>query len=193
MNYFDESSPSIEFDLNQSRESAATLSKSINSANQRSFNSIAASSALQSTASSSKAVLAALRALQDKIRRLEIEKAQALDDAAQLRSQLKSQEIEANHLKERDVLQSQRTLQEARLLYEKVLSEKTEMETKLRTLDRQNEELTQELTELTNQNRLLEEQKTSASNRLSELQAQVQHIELELQQSQQKEKGYYFS
>lgn len=47
--------------------------------------------ASNTSASSSKAVLAALRALQDKIRRLEQERGAALDEAAQLRHQLQTQ------------------------------------------------------------------------------------------------------
>ena len=43
--------------------------------------------------SSSKAVLAALRALQDKIRRLESERSQALDEATDLRQKIKTLDI----------------------------------------------------------------------------------------------------
>ena len=51
-------------------------------------------SAVGSTATgSSKAVLAALRALQDKIRRLESERAQALDENAELKQLIKQHEI----------------------------------------------------------------------------------------------------
>jgi septal ring factor EnvC (AmiA/AmiB activator) len=58
------------------------------------------------SASSSKAVLAALRALQDKIRRLESERALALDENAQLRHQIKNQEIETGMVRFRDRLMS---------------------------------------------------------------------------------------
>ena len=63
---------------------------------------------------SSKAVLAALRALQDKIRRLETERAQALDECNHLRNQIRSQEMESEHVKQRDTLNNQKTLLEAK-------------------------------------------------------------------------------
>ena len=137
----------------------------------KSFNSTSSSTgiALQSTASSSKAVLAALRALQDKIRRLESEKAQALDDAAQLRTQLKSLEIENDHARERDALHSQKLLQDARMAYEKVISEKTEMENRLRTLDKQLEKVTSELHSTANENKELEMSKRSGADKLQQL------------------------
>ena len=59
----------------------------------KSYSSIISSASNGNASSSSKAVLAALRALQDKIRRLETERTQALDESSQLRLQLKNFEI----------------------------------------------------------------------------------------------------
>lgn len=184
----DESRGSFDFDLSQrslANESVTPLNKSFNSTS----SSTAAGIALQSTASSSKAVLAALRALQDKIRRLESEKAQALDDAAQLRTQLKSLEIENDHTRERDALHSQKLLQDARMAYEKVLSEKTEMENRLRTLDRQLEKVTSDLHSAVNENKELEMSKRSGAEKLQQLENQILEMELKLQESLQKEQG----
>jgi uncharacterized protein (UPF0335 family) len=81
--------------------------------------------------SSSKAVLAALRALQDKIRRLEAEKQQSLDETKQLRLQLQNQEMEFEHLKQKDKLSLQKSISDARSSYENILTEKNELEIKL--------------------------------------------------------------
>ena len=62
------------------------------------------------SATSSKAVLAALRALQGKIQRLEAEKLSAQDECKHLKSQIRAQEVEAEHIKQRDVLNNQRSL-----------------------------------------------------------------------------------
>ena len=154
-----------------------------------SINSTISPGGLQSTASSSKAVLAALRALQDKIRRLEVEKTQALDDAAQLRSQVKSQEIESEHSKERDTINHQKSLQEARMRYESVLAEKTEMEAKVRQLEKYNHSLEDELELVKAKNREFESSHTSSADKLADLEDQISHLEAELQSSRQKEKG----
>jgi chromosome segregation ATPase len=154
-----------------------------------SANSAISAVGLGSTASSSKAVLAALRALQDKIRRLEVEKTQALDDAAQLRSQLKAQEIETDHAKERDTLHQQKSLQEARIRYETVLAEKTDMEAKIYQLQQHNHNIEQELESVKAKNRTLEATHTSSADKLADLEDQITHLEKELQGSRQKEKG----
>lgn len=146
-----------------------------------------------STASSSKAVLAALRALQDKIRRLETEKSQALDDAASLRTQLKSLEIDQEHSRERDALHNQKLLQDARMAYEKVLSEKTDLENRLRMLDKQLDKVNGELQNVVRDNKELENGKKAANEKLQQLENQVIEMELKLQESLQKEQGLKFS
>jgi chromosome segregation ATPase len=174
------------FDFDTSQRSLATDSpggqRSLNSSNSTGI-------ALQSTASSSKAVLAALRALQDKIRRLESEKAQALDDAAQIRTQLKSLEIENDHARERDALHSQKLLQDARMAYEKVLSEKTDMESRLHILDKQLEKANTELHATMSENKELEGSKRSGSEKVQQLENQIIEMELKLQDSLRKEQG----
>ena len=60
--------------------------------------------------SGSKAVLAALRALQDKIRRLDSEKTSAIDECNQLKAQIKSMEIDHEHMKQRDALMNNQAL-----------------------------------------------------------------------------------
>eukprot|EP01036_Dinobryon_divergens_P031486 gene31488-40892_t len=91
--------------------------------------------------SSSKAVLAALRALQDKIRRLEAERAQAVEESSQLKHQLKLQEIEFDHSRQKESLSSQKVLQEAKNSFEKVFTEKTDLEVRLVKLEERNKSL----------------------------------------------------
>ena len=146
-------------------------------------------SGFSQSASSSKAVLAALRALQDKIRRLETERASALDEAAQLRSQLKTQEIESEHNKEKDILHSQKSLQEARIAYERVISEKDELEKNLKALRSQNDNGQEHILELREKNKQLEEMKSQSENRLKEMEGHLAKFEEEMHKSQQRESG----
>jgi chromosome segregation ATPase len=104
-----------------------------------SFQSVANSSN-NASASSSKAVLAALRALQDKIRRLESERGQALDEASQLRHQLQTQEVEFENSKKRVSLQSSKSVSDSRHELERVLSEKTELEIRIAKMEEKNRE-----------------------------------------------------
>ena len=83
-------------------------------------------------------MLAALRALQDKIRRLESERTQALNDTAQLRQQIKNQEVESDHIKQKEHLASQKNLLEVRTAYDRILTEKTEAEIRLSKLEDRN-------------------------------------------------------
>jgi hypothetical protein len=173
---------SYDFGLDQRDDEQSPLGKS--------FASIASGgSALHTTASSSKAVLAALRALQDKIRRLEMERTQALDDAAQLRNQLKNQDIEAEHAKERDALQAQKSLHDARLAYEKVLREKEEMESSIALLEKRNIEAEHKLEDLQHQVQVLEGTKSETMSRLQEVESQIIHYETQLQNAQHRETG----
>jgi chromosome segregation ATPase len=128
----------------------------------RSYNSgISSVSPNNASASSSKAVLAALRALQDKIRRLESERAQALDETAQLRHQIKNQEIEAEHIKQRDSLTAQKNLHEVRSAYERILTEKTETEIRLSKLEDRNRQEQQIAADLRSKILSAEEEKHS--------------------------------
>lgn len=144
-------------------------------------------SGLNHSASSSKAVLAALRALQDKIRRLETERSSALDEAAQLRNQLKSQEIEAEHNKEKDIIHNQKSLQEARIAYERVLNEKDELENSLKTMRSQNDKVQDHIHELREKNKQLEEMKANAESRLKDMEEHLQKFEAEIDKAKSRE------
>mmetsp|Transcript_9580 Transcript_9580/g.15922 ORF Transcript_9580/g.15922 Transcript_9580/m.15922 type:complete len:527 (+) Transcript_9580:72-1652(+) len=153
-----------------------------------SFNSATSGiSGFNHSASSSKAVLAALRALQDKIRRLETERAAALDEAAQLRSQLKSQEIESEHTKEKDILHNQKSLQEARLSYERVVTEKDDLEKSLQLLRSQNDQTQAHIHELRERNKELEDMRAAAEKRLGEVEGHLVKFQEEVDRSKHRE------
>lgn len=155
----------------------------------------ATSATAVNSSSSSKAVLAALRALQDKIRRLETERAQALDEVTHLRMQLKNQEIEAEHHKQRDQLTSQKSLQEARSIGEKLSHDKVELELKLQKLEEKAHASQLASEDLQIKVRMLEEEKHTSHLKIRELEHAHSQFELQIKGAQQQEKGalYYFN
>ena len=142
-----------------------------------------------SSTSSSKAVLAALRALQDKIRRLEAERSQALDEATQLRHQLKNQEVEAEHAKQRDQLTSQKSLSEVRAAYERLLTDKSELEVRLSKFEEKNKQAQSHVDELQAKIRVLEDEKHAGTMKLKDLDHQRAQTEAQIKLAQQKEEG----
>lgn len=141
------------------------------------------------SASSSKAVLAALRALQDKIRRLESERAQALDETVQLRHQMKNQLIESDNLKHRENLAAQKTLHESRCACERLLTEKTEMELRLAKLDDRSRDEQQNTTDLRSKIASLENDRRASLLEINNLEVERSQLGSQLLQTQQKEKG----
>jgi chromosome segregation ATPase len=142
-----------------------------------------------SSTSSSKAVLAALRALQDKIRRLEAERSQALDEAAQLRHQLKNQEVEAEHAKQRDQLAAQKSLHDVRAAYERLLNEKSELEVRLSKFEEKNKQAQTSVDELQAKIRALEDEKHAGAMKFKDLDRQRTQLEAQIRLAQQKEEG----
>jgi chromosome segregation ATPase len=141
--------------------------------------------------SSSKAVLAALRALQDKIRRLEAERSQALDEAAQLRHQLKNQEVEAEHAKQREQLASQKGLHEVRAAYERLLTDKSELEVRLSKFEEKNKVAQGHIDDLQAKIRVLEDEKHAGEMKLKDLDHQRAQTEAQIRLAQQKEEGKF--
>ena len=141
-----------------------------------------------SSASSSKAVLAALRALQEKIRRLEAEKTQALDECQSLRSQKKALEMDMEHERQREVLAQQKANQESRIGLDKLLNEKKELEHKLNVLEERKNTSQTKAEELVLKTQALESEKTSAVLKLQEMEAMKQQIEKQFIAAQDREK-----
>ena len=154
-----------------------------------SYGSAASAASSLNASSSSKAVLAALRALQDKIRRLESERSQALDEATQLRHQLKNQELDAEHTRQREQMSAQKSLQEVRGAYDRLLSEKTDLEVRLNRLEERNKSAQSSADEMQNRIRLLEEEKMSTLMRIKDYEHQHKQVEIQIKHAQQKEQG----
>jgi chromosome segregation ATPase len=139
--------------------------------------------------SSSKAVLAALRALQDKIARLELEKTHAMDETAQLRHQLQNQEIEFEHMKNKDSLTSQKALQEARHAYDRLLTDKTELEIRIARLEERNAENRGNTDLLQHKIREVEEEKYQCQLQAKELETEQLQLNLQIDHGHKREKG----
>jgi len=161
--------------------------------NNRSFNSILSASSMASNGtSSSKAVLAALRALQDKIRRLESERSLAVDEVNQLKLQIRNQEIEFGHRKQQDELNTQKTLQEARAANEKIMHDKNGLGVKVSIVEEKNVLLQTQIDDFQKKIKLLEDEKQHLSFCLKEYELQQARLEEDIKQSQSKEKGLLF-
>lgn len=106
-----------------------------------------------------------------------------------MRSQLKSQEIESEHNKEKDILHNQKSLQEARLSYERVLAEKDDLEKNLKLIRNQNDQVQDHLQELRDKNKQLEEMKAGAEQRLAEMEKHISKFEEEVEKSKHREAG----
>jgi centrosomal protein CEP57 len=158
----------------------------------KSYNSSFSASSMNAT-SSSKAVLAALRALQDKIRRLEAERSQALDETTQLKHQLKNMEIESEHSRQRDNLLAQKTLQENKSIYDRLLNEKTELEVRIGKLEEKNRLTQLSVDEFSNKIKNLEDEKQKYLLHIKELEYEQQQIEMQIKHSQNKEKGFLYN
>lgn len=146
-------------------------------------------SSVLNNAGGSKAVLAALRALQDKIRRLELERGQAQEESSHLRQQMKHQEIEAEHSKQRELLALQKTLQESRNALDRAQTEKMEIEIRLSRLEDRNRELQNTLEETQTKSRQLEDEKSEALGKVCELNEKYKRADAEIQRLNMKDKG----
>lgn len=150
---------------------------------------VSALSQQTSSVTSSKAVLNALKALQDKIRRLENERSQALDECSELKHQLKALEIETDHAKQKENLAIQRTIQESRVIYDKLQNEKVELELKLSRLEEKNRQEQQHATELQDKIRSLEDDKIQQLHKIKDLEGQIFQLESQVSDAQKFERG----
>ena len=147
------------------------------------------SSPLPSSATSSKAVLAALRALQDKIKRLEREKNDAIEETTRLRLQIQNQNYESVRFKERDSLTSLKNLNEVRTAYERILTEKSETETRLLKLEERNQAEEKIASDLRAKIRIFEDEKHTGILAIKELELERTQLHGQILHIQQKEKG----
>ena len=138
---------------------------------------------------SSKAVLSALRALQDKIRRLEAEKMEATEEAARLRIQIRNHEMESDRFKQRDALASQKNLHEVRTLYERILAEKCETEARLLKLEDRNRGEEKISADLRAKIRDVEDEKYSGLMIIKDLESRRTQLQNQVLHVREKEKG----
>jgi chromosome segregation ATPase len=149
---------------------------------------ISFASTVNTSTSSSKAVLAALRALQEKIRRLEAEKTQAIDECQNLRNQMKIIEIDIDHVRQREVLSSQKLIQETHIEFEKVLSEKNQLEIRLNNLEEERILLQKSSEEMIFKLKCLEEDKSTYTIKLHDFESLQTQLQTHLVNLKQKEK-----
>jgi uncharacterized protein (UPF0335 family) len=144
---------------------------------------------MRSAATSSKAVLTALRALQDKISRLESEKTEALEESARLRLQIQNQDLTSERYKQRDNLTSQKNLHEVRTAYDRILTEKSETEMRLSKLDDRNRAEEQIAIELRAKIRAVEDEKHTGLLTIKDLESERTQLQSQILHIHQKEKG----
>lgn len=144
---------------------------------------------MRSAATSSKAVLTALRALQDKISRLESEKTDALEESARLRLQIQNQDMTSERYKQRDNLTSQKNLHEVRTAYDRILSEKSETEIRLSKLDERNRAEEKIAIELRAKIRAVEDEKHTGLLTIKDLESERTQLQSQILHIHQKEKG----
>jgi hypothetical protein len=133
---------------------------------------LSSSMSIHTSQSGSKAVLAALRALQDKIRRLDTERQQAVDETNGLKAQIKSMEIDFEHMKQRDSLLANQALLELRASFDSLKAEKAIQETDLLKLQERHREQSTEFGRLKVQVEAGDEEKCIAVTKSKGLEAQ---------------------
>lgn len=138
--------------------------------------------------SGSKAVLAALRALQDKIRRLDSEKTSAIDECNQLKAQIKSMEIDHEHMKQRDALMNNQALLEAKGAYDSLNAAKAVQESDYTKLQEKHREQAVSYNKLKIQYETLEDEKLTLLSKCNSLEKQSSEQDSLLRQFQTKEK-----
>lgn len=180
-----------ESDLSYSREllDEATedgIDFSLNDSPKKSF--LTSSTTFNSTATSSKAVLAALRALQDKIRRLESEKLHAIDETDQLKHQLSLFESETEKTRQLEISESKKKLEDAKYSHDKLLFEKKELESRIEKMDEKSRQSMENLEEVMKQLRRIEQEKASCDNRLKDMDKETRSLEARLEAVQKREK-----
>lgn len=184
------SDPMTEFGFLGVSSSAADMDEEIiRSSTNFSGNHLSAPAQVGHVAGSSKAVLAALRALQDKIRRLEIERSQALEEASLIRQQVKHYELEVEHMKQRESLANQKIIQEAAAAKERMSREKAELEVKLNRTEERCKEHAKQSGDLDFKLRCSEEDRGKAETMAKQFEARCQEMEAQLATMQIKEKG----
>ena len=138
-------------------------------------------------AQSTKAVLSALRALQDKIRRLESERQVAVDQSTRLRAKLRQQEISSQQKLEAEVHAGQERETTAQLAVEHANTEKSAMELRLCKVDEEKKALYREIEHLREKCSEAELGRRSAEAKASSHRAHVRDLEEQLKVAELRE------
>jgi hypothetical protein len=146
------------------------------------------SSVLSQGTSSSKAVLAALRSLQDKIRRLETDRTRAMEEAATLRHRLQGFEVEAEQTRAKDDAIAQRNIQEARATYDRLIAEKVDLEVRVARAEERRNDIRSSSETLETDIRKLKEEKESLLLKIKDGESQQKHLDIQLQNIYSREK-----
>jgi len=141
-----------------------------------------------SSSSSSKAVLSALRTLQDKIRRLETDRARALEEAEALRHRLAGHEVESEQTHARDEAISQRNIQDARSAYDRLLAEKSDLEVRIARAEDRKTDVRRAADEIDAQVHALRLEKEAALAAIQDSESQQRHLDLQLSNAHQRER-----
>ena len=136
---------------------------------------------------SSKAVLSALRALQDKIRRLETEKSQAMEETARLRQSYSSLQAETDQIRARDDAMAQRNIMEAKGSYDRLLAEKTDLEVRVQRAEERKTDIQRTHDELKDKIRAMLDEKHESLTKIKDMESHVNHLETQLTHLHKKE------
>ena len=137
------------------------------------------SSVLSQGTSSSKAVLAALRSLQDKIRRLETDRTRAMEEAATLRHRLQGFEVESEQTRAKDDAIAQRNIQEARATYDRLIAEKVDLEVRVARAEERRNDIRSSSETLETDIRKLKEEKESLLLKIKDGESQQKHLDIQ--------------
>jgi len=141
-----------------------------------------------SSSSSSKAVLAALRTLQDKIRRLETDRARAIEETEALRHRLAGHEVESEQTRARDEAISQRNIQDARSAYDRLLAEKSDLEVRIARAEDRKADMRRAADDIDAQVRALRLEKEAALAAIQDAESQQRHLDLQLSNAHLRER-----
>lgn len=136
---------------------------------------------------SSRAVLSALRALQDKIKRLETERSVAFEETETLRQQLRGLETEQDQLRARDDAMAQRNIMEARNQYDRLLAEKTDLEARVSRAEERKRDMQRAHEDLKDEIRALLDEKQLSLSKIKDFESQISSLESQLGTLQRKE------
>jgi hypothetical protein len=134
-------------------------------------------------AHSSKAVLSALRALQEKIRRLESERGDLLDECVGLKSQLRQQQYKHEHESTKLRTDYENIERSSRSFYESTALEKNELTRLVVKHEEEKKAMEKEAQYIKENAQRGEEERREASTRVKVLEKRIAHLENDLRDS----------